>query len=71
MKVNTLSRVESRYKKERAGGLDRVMRNPDPELHPLEKAREVRSPTAFRCRNCPHGATNPRPRPRYAVHTRA
>lgn len=42
MKVKVLSRVEADYARERKGGLDRVMRNPDPALHPLEKAREVR-----------------------------
>lgn len=39
-KVKTLARVDSDFTKERNSDLQRVHRNPDPNLHPFERARE-------------------------------
>src|SRR5687767_9072584 len=40
VKVKVLSRSESSYTRERADGVDRLSRNPDPLLHPFAKQRE-------------------------------
>ena len=40
MKVKVLSRVEEDFTRERKGDVVKVFRNPDPVLHPFERARE-------------------------------
>ena len=40
MKVKVLSRSEQDFTKERKSDQTKVFRNPDPALHPLERAHE-------------------------------
>ena len=40
MKIKMLNRNQAECTRERAGDLQRVFRNPDPALHPFERARE-------------------------------
>ena len=40
MKIKMLSRNKEECTRERASDLQRVFRNPDPALHPFERARE-------------------------------
>lgn len=42
MKVKVINRSETEFTKRRSGDPNRVFRNPDPLLHPLERAREVK-----------------------------
>lgn len=41
MRLRPLSRPEECCTRERIGDLDKVLRNPDPSLHPLQRATEV------------------------------
>ncbi len=40
MKIKVLNRVEEDYTRERKGDVVKVFRNPDPVIHPFERARE-------------------------------